>query len=242
MIGGTTFGLAWLTLAQTEEIVVATGKLEPIEGVVDVQMPLEGIAKEILVKEGDVVNKGQILIKLDTDVSNAINNANQTSLAINKEILEKLEILAQEGAVAKLQVLQQKNTIAEIESQITQNKVTLRYQEIISPTSGIVFDLKPKSPGFVARTSEPVLKIVPIDDLKAKIEIPSSSIGFVTTGKKVDISIDSFPSTDFGVIEGVVSRIGSDALPPEAGKSNIFRFPADIRLNSQTLKMKTGKK
>ena len=59
-------------------------------------------------------------IKIDTDVSNAINNANQTSLAINKEILEKLEILAQEGAVAKLQVLQQKNTIAEIESQITQ--------------------------------------------------------------------------------------------------------------------------
>ena len=242
LIGGTTFGLAWLTLAKTEEIVVATGKLEPIEGVVDVQMPLEGIAKEILVKEGDLVKKGQILIKLDTDISNARNNANQTSLAINKEILEKLEILAQEGAVAKLQVLQQQNKIAEIESQITQNEVTLRYQEIISPTSGIVFDLKPKSPGFVARTSEPVLKIVPIDDLKAKVEIPSSSIGFVTTGKKVDISIDSFPSTDFGVIEGVVSRIGSDALPPEAGKSNIYRFPADIKLNSQTLKMKTGKK
>ena len=30
-----------------------------------------------------------------------------------------------------------------------------------------------------------------------------------------DVSIDSFPATDFGVISGSVVQIGSDALPPD---------------------------
>ena len=46
LMGGTAFGLGWLAIAQTEEIVVATGKLEPINGVVEVQMPLQGIAEQ----------------------------------------------------------------------------------------------------------------------------------------------------------------------------------------------------
>ena len=63
----------------------------------------------------------------------------------------------------------------------------------------------PKSPGFVARNSEPVMSVIPLDKLQAKVEIPSSDIGFVDD--EADISIDSFPSTDFGVIEGQVEMI-----------------------------------
>ena len=106
----------------------------------------------------------------------------------------------------------------------------------------MVFDLKPKGPGFVARSSEPVLKIVPDDYLQARIEIPSRSIGFVSVDKKVDISIDSFPSSDFGVVTGIVKRISSDALPPDPSQGLGFRFPADITLDTQYLKLKTGKK
>jgi len=109
-----------------------------------------------------------------------------------------------------------------------------------SPVNGVVFDLKPTGPGFVAQTSEPVLKVVPFGKLEARVEIASSDIGFVSVGKPVEISIDSFPATDFGVLQGTVRRIGSDALPPDQLKQ-IYRFPADIQLNSQQLKLKGGK-
>ena len=39
LIGTTVFGVAWLALARTEEIVVAPGQLEPIGSVQDIQMP-----------------------------------------------------------------------------------------------------------------------------------------------------------------------------------------------------------
>ena len=69
LIGTTVFGVAWLALARTEEIVVATEKLEPVGSVQDIQMPVGGVAEEILVKEGDVVKAGQVLMKLDTEAT-----------------------------------------------------------------------------------------------------------------------------------------------------------------------------
>ena len=56
-------GIIWLSVAKTEEIVTVTGKLEPRGSVQEIQMPLGGITSEILVKEGDSVVAGQIVMK-----------------------------------------------------------------------------------------------------------------------------------------------------------------------------------
>ena len=98
-------------------------------------------------------------------------------------------------------------------SEKTAADVNLKYQSIQSPVDGIVFDLKPTNVGFVAQTSQPVMKIVPLKNLEANVLVPSGKIGFVRKDMKADISIDSFPASDFGVLEGSVSFIGSDAYP-----------------------------
>jgi len=131
--------------------------------------------------------------------------------------------------------------IASLKSELIAARVTLKYQSLKSPVSGIVFDLKPTTEGYVAQSSEPIMKIVPFDDLEADIEIPSNKIGFVKVGMPVDISIDSFPSSDFGVIVGNVKKIGSDALPPsQIDQRTEYRFPATIRLENQSLKLEDG--
>ena len=60
LIGSSLFGVAWLAFARTEEIVVAPGQLEPIGSVQDIQMPVGGVADQILVAEGDRVKAGQV--------------------------------------------------------------------------------------------------------------------------------------------------------------------------------------
>jgi len=303
LMGVTGFALAWLALAKTEEIVTAPGKLEPLGVVKDVQMPVGGVVDAVLVKEGDRVKKGQLLLKLDTEATQdrkdsiektilfkeqqlqlkqeelnrylAVNDTEQQvlrqSLVLEKEVLSRLDKLNKEGATAELQCLQQRNKVQEVEGQLQQTKVerlrqeailaqgarelqsnlaelrsklielnvNIRYQAIRAPEAGLVFELKPKSKGFVAETSEPVMKIVPFDRLEARVEVPSKDIGFVQVGKVADISIDSFPSSDFGVLQGKVRKIGSDALPPDQLKQ-FYRFPVDIRLDSQQLKLKSG--
>ena len=125
--------------------------------------------------------------------------------------------------------------LAEIEGQISQAEVTVKYQELRAPVSGIVFDLK-AGLGYVANTNalESVLKIVPDDQLIAKVYITNQDIGFVTEGKDVDVRIDSFPFSEFGDVKGKLIWIGSDALPPDQANPT-YRFPAKIKLDKQSL-------
>jgi HlyD family secretion protein len=266
-------------------------------------MPVGGVLQEMLVKEGERVSAGQVLLRLDNEATldrrkslqesiqakqeqlqlkklelQRYLNLNDTeqkvlyrNLELEGQILARLESLEESGAAAELQVLQQRNKVREVEgeleklavdrkrqtailqqaiaqlngeiselrSQLTELSVNIRYQDVRSPVDGLVFDLKPKGPGFVAQSSEPVMKIVPFKDLQARVEVQSSDIGFVQVGKPVEISIDSFPASDFGVLEGTLESIGSDALPPDE-RNQDYRFPVIVSLDSQQFLMKSG--
>ncbi len=131
-------------------------------------------------------------------------------------------------------IVENNKKIKEIDSQLSEAKLTLKYQELLSPVSGTVFDLQAKGSGFVATTSEPILKIVPDDGLVAKVFITNRDIGFVKEGMEVDVRIDSFPYSEFGDIKGKLVRIGSDALPPDE-IYQFYRFPAEIQIDKQSI-------
>ena len=315
LIGTTVFGVAWLALARTEEIVVASGKLEPIGSVKDIQMPVGGVADSILVKEGQLVKAGDVLMKLDTEASEEQRKSLEKTIALTEQqlelkekekqsylqmnqeevvMLEKNLVLAEtilgryeqlvlQGASPELQLLQQRNEVEETRGRLLQqrqdrfrqeslldqqmadlrsqladlrgrqaeNRVTLRYQTLTSPVDGVIFDLKPTSPGYTAQSTETVMKVVPQGMLEAKVEVPSNKIGFVTVPEgcpddpgrcmRADISIDSFPATDFGVIEGKVTKVSSDALPPDQiEQREQLSFPVTVVLDSQQLKLRSG--
>ncbi len=315
LIGTTVFGVAWLALARTEEIVVAPGQLEPVGSVQDIQMPVGGVADQILVKEGDAVKTGQVLMKLDTEASEEqrrslektillkqeqqelkqkeklrylqVNDEEvlmlKNNLELQSEILERFEQLELAGATSELQYLSQKNAVeetrgrlmqtkadrlrqgalldqqvaqlnselADLRSRLAEARVTLRYQQLRSPVDGLVFDLKPTAQGFTAQSTQTVMKVVPFGSLEAKVEVPSNKIGFVTIPPgcpqeltkcmRADISIDSYPSTDFGVLHGSVTRIGSDALPPDPQEQRQeLSFPVTVQLEQQQLDLKSG--
>ena len=301
LIGTTAFGIAWLAIAQTEEIVVAKGQLEPVGSVQDIQMPVGGVVDDILVEEGDSVKKGEILMKLDTEASEQqrqsleasirfkgverekyaeMNNAEiqmlEKNLILQLEILDRYRQLELAGAESELRLLSQLNTVeetrgrlmttkadgfrqlslldqqlAELKSRLAEVRVTLRYQQLKSPVDGVVFDLQPTASGFTAQSTQTVMKVVPFGALEAKVEVPSNKIGFVKIPvgcpkqladcMNADISIDSYPSTDFGVIEGKVTSIASDALAPDQQEQRQeYSFPVTIQLNKQLLELKSG--
>ena len=82
--------------------------------------------------------------------------------------------------------------------------------------------------------SEPILEIVPEDNLVARVFITNQDIGFVKTDMRVDVRIDSYSYSEFGDIEGTLVHIGSDALPPDE-TFPFYRFPAEVELDTQYL-------
>lgn len=63
--------LLWAVLGRLDIVAVAEGKLIPESYVKIVQPSESGIVKEILVKEGEVVKAGQVLMRMDTLISEA---------------------------------------------------------------------------------------------------------------------------------------------------------------------------
>ena len=131
-------------------------------------------------------------------------------------------------------IVENEKQLEEINSQIEQAELTLRYQVLESPVNGTVFDLQTSAPGYVANTSEPIMKIVPEDSLVARVFVTNQDIGFIKAGMPVDVRIDSFPYSEFGDIKGQVLRIGSDALPPDQIYP-FYRFPVEISMERQVI-------
>uniref|UniRef100_UPI0040476CB9 HlyD family efflux transporter periplasmic adaptor subunit n=1 Tax=Cyanobium sp. TaxID=2164130 RepID=UPI0040476CB9 len=118
-----------------------------------------------------------------------------------------------------------------LQSELVTIKESISYRTIKAPVAGVVFDAK-VGPFSVVNTSQILLKIVPENRLQAKVDIPNSDIGFVRVGMPATVAVDSFPSGEFGYIQGELSRLGSDALPPDPANGQ-FRFPAVIVLKEQ---------
>ena len=412
IVGVTSFALIWASVAKIEEAVPATGQLEPQGAVQAVQAPTGGVVREILVRDGQRVKQGDVLLRFDAttaqaqvqslekvrnsitqesrlyqtllssqgspspaqlaglppevvaltanrstlvaennlyrrqlagggsgglsveessrlsaiqseansrtaaaqlEVSQLQQQLSQTqgqlavarqTLGINQRILSDIQPLVEEGGIARVQFLRQQtevltgqgevdrltgeqnrlqfaisqagqqlqNTLAtsqtdllgriaenqkdiatidsqlnkalvenekqlaEINSQLSQAQLALRYQELRAPVDGVVFDLQPKGTGFVANTSEPILKIVPGEALVAEVFITNQDIGFLHEGMDVDVRIDSFPFSEFGDVQGKLVSIGSDALPPTEVLP-FYHFPAKVEIDQQSLKV-----
>ncbi|MDM9384723.1 HlyD family efflux transporter periplasmic adaptor subunit [Chlorogloeopsis sp. ULAP01] len=150
------------------------------------------------------------------------------------QIAENNKRIAEIDSQLTKAIVENNKRIAEIDSQLAQTRLNLKYQEIVAPVAGTIFELKAHTPGFVVTVSEPILKVVPTDVLIAKVFITNKDIGFVKEGMTVDVRIDSFPKSEFGDIKGKLVWIGSDALPPDQIYP-FYRFPAKVQLEQQSL-------
>lgn len=183
-----------------------------------------------------------------------------TKIAENQKRLAEIEVqLANAVQENDRSELENQNRISQIDAQLARAQLQLQYQELKAPVRGYVFDLQPNKPGFVARETEPILKIVPDVDVEASVFISNQDIALVTEalrlnkerfakgeqdedGVPVEVSVEAFPSTEYGTVEGVLTSIGDDAMPPEQGVRPYWAFPATIKLKKQEFELSDGRK
>lgn len=149
--------------------------------------------------------------------------------------------LSEKTNVAFSQIQNLNKSLNELKGQSNENNLNMDNKLIKSPVKGYIFDLKPINQGYAAQMTETIVKVVPMGDLNAYLEVPSSDIGFIKKDMDVDISIDSYPASDFGVIKGKISTIGKDSIRPEKGvQGSEDIYPVKVKLESQKLNIKNS--
>jgi hemolysin D len=103
IIIGLTAGMGWSILARVDVVIAARGKLEPISQSQAIQSRVGGVVTAVLVREGEQVDQGQLLMQLD---KTALNNQLKTLLLEREQLVKEVAVLrlARQGApIASLQ-------------------------------------------------------------------------------------------------------------------------------------------
>ena len=107
-LSGLTF--VWLIFAKTDQIVIANGELQPTTRVRSIKLPISGVVEEVYVKEGNLVEKNEKLLKINDDL-----NIETKQNLINKISLKEEELKLKKSELEN-SVLILKNEINEINS------------------------------------------------------------------------------------------------------------------------------
>ena len=92
-----------------------------------------------------------------------------------------------------------------------------KLQQLTAPVSGVVQQLAVHTVGGVVTPAEPLLVIVPSDSqLEVEAMVSNHDIGFVHAGDPVEIKVDTFDFTRYGLLHGKVLSISSDSIVRDA--------------------------
>lgn len=158
---------------------------------------------KILVKEGQHVNKGQIIANLDGSVASSQIAELEGALGLAKLNFEKTEKLWKQKIGSEMQYLQAKNQFENLQNSIKTARTQLGKYSLRSPISGTVDELMINE-GEIAggMTSGPVARIINLADIQVKANVSESYLGKLQKGQSVDLS---FPSIGLTMTEKISS-------------------------------------
>lgn len=236
------FAFLWMYFGKIDVVITSRGLIIP-DGEEKVIQPLEkGVISQILVKEGDYVNKGQILtiitpaehepglelaqikeeeIKLREQLANA-----KSRYIIASDRLNRLEsvrdIIPQaryEEAFTEATALRHEKI--SLEASLIQNKtkkeqLEKQIQTIKSPIDGYINKLEIHTIGGIVTPAQELMTVVPKDTkLKIKAKVMNQDIGFIEKDMDVSIKIDTFNFQKYGIIKGKVLVVGANSIEDE---------------------------
>jgi len=196
------------TAAVWAETVEYDGLIEPYE-VVNIGAPAVGIVARVAVDRGSSVEKGQILVELESSLERAtLEKAKamatfdgeigmqQTTLAFTNRVHERVKTLAaisthdKDQAATEILLTQyrlekahENLTLAKMELKRTEAALALR--SIKSPIPGVVVE-RYVSPGEYAN-SQPLLRVAQIDPLRVEVIVPAQMFGKIKPGMTATI-------------------------------------------------------
>jgi hemolysin D len=118
---------------------------------------------------------------------------------------------------------------------------TLSHMTLRSPLSGIVHASAVTTIGQVVKPSQQLMEIVPEGaPLELIGYVNNADVGFIKTGQRVEIELDTFPYATYGTIPGVVTSVSRDALPADSSKNTEQSAALDGSIVAQSVAQKTG--
>ena len=162
-----------------------------------------GNINRILVKEGNEVKRGQLLLSLDIELYQRSLDQLETEYALAKTMFEKQSNLWGQNIGTEVQYLEAKNRKESLENQIANIKTQISKSQIRAPFAGTIENVLVRE-GEMAQMGSPLVRIVNHRDMYIKADLSEAHIGKFKKGDEVVIYFPSINQT----IQSRISSVG----------------------------------
>lgn len=179
-----------------------------------------GTLTDVLVNEGQKVNKGQLLAKIDDGgLSQQLLQA-EVQAELSKTTFERQENLWKQDIGSEMQYLQAKTNYEAQQRMVEQLRKQLGKTRIEAPYAGIVDEIMIEEGNMVGPAVGGVIRLINLDRMYAKADIPEAYISSVKKGKKVDVYIPVLQDT----LEAEISQVNNFINP----ENRTFKIEARV--------------
>lgn len=163
-----------------------------------------GVVRQVYVKQGDHVGKGQLLLKLDDAVQRQQLSNAQTQLDYAKDIYQRRKNLWDQKIGTEVDFINSKNQVDQAENQLKIAQEQLDFTNVYADITGTMNSFTIRVGESFAPGSQAV-QIINTDNLKAVVQVPEIYQERVKVGTPVKIA---FPGLGNKEITGVVRVAG----------------------------------
>ncbi len=194
---------------------------------VDIASRLLGEIRNLAVREGQAVTKGQRLLTVDaTEITNRLNEVQarlsearaqadeaRADLERHQKLLSQKAISERAVEQARLHYDVTRESVRAADAATSQIRAQLEYTDIRSPVTGVVVT-KHKQNGDMATPGAPILTIEDPSNIEVETFIKESYVNQVNPGDKVQVSIDALRRQ----VSGTVTRV------VRSGETGTYRY------------------
>lgn len=194
-----------------------------------------GQVKAVYIKRGDVVKKGQLILKLDDALQRqSVIAAEQgletlkTQLSFAKTLYQKQKNLWEQNIGTEVQLITAKNNVETLENQLKSaeeqvklSREQLAFTSVYSDVNGVAEDVNIRVGEIFAGLGQ--IKIVNTSNLKVTTEVPENYIDRVNNGTRLKITLPDINKT----VEAKISVSGKIINPISRSFFIEARMPND---------------
>lgn len=204
-----------------------TANLVP-EAEADVVTKTSGVVLQIMVEEGDRVQAGQVLARLDSDRQRLALKQSEANLRKLENDFKRQEELIGRKLISQDVFDRSRYDLDTQRASYEIAKLELSYAEIRAPIGGVVSKRMVKV-GNLIQLNQPLFKIDDFDPLEAMINVPEREMRLIQAAQPVQMLVDALPGA---VFTGSVARVS----PVVDASTGTFRVVAQFKDDSGQLR------
>ena len=197
-----------------------SGTIQP-EKKADLQAEVSSVVLQVYKENGEKVNKGDLLVRLDdTSIRDSLSSAQESERAASQALdqsqrqYERLKTLRTSGMASAQQVEDaeikrdtNQSDLAAAKTRTVQARQQLQRTEIRAPFEGIVSERK-ASNGDTAQIGKALIKVIDPTSMRFEGLVSADTVSQVKVGQTVGFRINGYPGQ---VYNGTVKRVSPEA-------------------------------